>query len=313
MRKRVFLVILCVLLLAGCTAQPVILGPDQVTHIFTDDTGREIRVTEKPGTVAVLTSSLADLWLTAGGSVDITVGETLERGFVSEDVIFVDDGAGKSINLELLIASEPDLVLYSSDLAGQLECAEALNDAGIPAAGFAVETFQDYLVLLDICVRILDTGERFREYGSEVLREVEAMKAAARNQENRPDILFVRAGSSAKYTKAKTAENHFVCAMLKELGTHNIAEKAPILLDGLSTEEILLSDPDFIFYTTMGDESAGTAYMESLTADPVWQSMTAVREGRVYMLPKELFQYKPNARWGEAYAYLIELLYGEIL
>ena len=94
---------------------------------------------------------------------------------------------------------------------------------------------------------------------------------------------------------------------------YNIAEKAPILLDGLSTEEILLSDPDFIFYTTMGDESAGVSYMDSLLKDPVWQSMKAVKTGQVYQLPKDLFQYKPNSRWDEAYAYLIQLLYGDVV
>ena len=90
-------------------------------------------------------------------------------------------------------------------------------------------------------------------------------------------------------------------------------EAAPILLDGLSTEEIILADPDAILFTTMGDEAAGSAYMESLLRDPVWQSLTAVREGKVYQLPKELFQYKPNSRWDWAYAYLIQLLYGDIL
>ena len=99
--------------------------------------------------------------------------------------------------------------------------------------------------------------------------------------------------------------------MLKDLGTENIAEKAPVLLEGLSTEEVLLSDPDAILFTTMGDEAAGTAYMESLLADPVWSTLRAVREGRVHQLPKDLFQYKPNSRWPEAYAYLTELLYGE--
>ena len=51
--------------------------------------------------------------------------------------------------------------------------------------------------------------------------------------------------------------------------------------------------------------------MESLLADPVWSTLSAVRGGRVYQLPKDLFQYKPNARWDEAYAYLSSLLYGE--
>ena len=53
-------------------------------------------------------------------------------------------------------------------------------------------------------------------------------------------ILFIRAGSKYSATKAKTAENNFVCVMLKELGTYNIAENAPVLLDGLSQEEILM-------------------------------------------------------------------------
>lgn len=307
--KRILILFLCFVLLGGCAA-PETAGEG---YTFTDDTGTQITVGEKPETVAVLLSSLADLWITAGGNVDITVGESIDRGFADASVILVDEGAGKTINLEALIAAQPDFVLYSSDLSGQLECADTLRAAGIPAAGFAVETFEDYLRLLKICTDILGTPERYEQYGVVLKAEIDTMIAAAQAREIQPDLLFVRAGSSAKVTKAKTAENHFVCGMLKDLGTFNIAEKAPVLLDGLSTEEVLISDPDFILFTTMGDESAGRAYMESLISDPVWQSLSAVKNGSVHQLPKELFQYKPNARWGEAYAYLIELLYGDIL
>lgn len=307
--KRFLTLLLCFCFLTGCAAPRTAAKG----YTFTDDTGAEVTVPGKPQKVAVLLSSLADLWITAGGSVDISVGESVQRGFADASVILVDEGAGKTINLEALIAAQPDFVLYASDLSGQLECAETLRSAGIPAAGFAVETFEDYLRVLKICTDILQTPENYERCGAAVKVEIDAMIATARAQEAQPTILFVRAGSSAKVTKAKTAENHFVCAMLKELGTINIAEKAPILLDGLSTEEILLSDPDYILFTTMGDETAGKAYMESLMSDPVWQTLTAVKTGSVHQLPKELFQYKPNARWGEAYAYLTELLYGDIL
>lgn len=129
--------------------------------------------------------------------------------------------------------------------------------------------------------------------------------------EEQPDILFIRAGSKYSATKAKTAAENFVCAMLRELGTYNIAENAPVLLDGLSLEEILLADPDYIFISTMGDEAAARAYMDEVLAGEAWQSLTAIREGRWTYLPKELFQFKPNARWDEAYAYLAALLRGE--
>lgn len=309
MMKRIISLVLCVLLLGGCASRPASSGE---TLSVTDDTGAVVSVPLKPKKVAVLLSSLADLWITAGGSVDITVGETVERGFADSTVTLVDDGAGKTVNLELLIASGPDFVLYSSDIAGQLEIKDALLAAGIPAAGFAVETFEDYLRLLHICTQILDTPERYRLYGEDLRAQVDELIAAAQAQPQ-PKLLFVRAGSSAKFTKAKNASNHFVCAMLSELGAENIADAAPVLLDGLSTEAVVLADPDFILFTTMGDESAGKGYMDSLLSDPVWRTLTAVKAGRVYQLPKELFQYKPNARWAEAYGYLIQLLYGDIL
>jgi len=309
MIRRIFALCLCVFLLAGCGSQPAAF---EKTLTVADDTGVEVAVPLKPKKAAVLLSSLADLWITAGGSVAVTVGETVERGFTDDSVVLVDEGAGKTVNLEALIAAQPDFVLYSPDIAGQLEVRDALLAAGIPAVGFKVETFQDYLRILEICTRILETPERYQRYGEDLRREVDDLIAAARSQ-SQPKILFVRAGSSAKFTKAKNASNHFVCAMLADCGTGNIADNAPILLDGLSTEAVVFSDPDFILFTTMGDESAGKTYMESLLADSVWQSLSAVKAGRVHQLPKELFQYKPNSRWPEAYAYLIQLLYGDIL
>jgi len=312
MIRRLLSLLLCLLALTGCAAQPA-MPDDSRICLFTDDTGAEIAAPYEPECVAVLTSSLADLWITAGGSIDITVGETVERGFAEPDVILVDSGAGKTIDLERLIAAEPDFVLYASDLAGQAECAGMLLDAGIPAAGFVLETFDAYLNLLKICTDMLHTPQAYEIHGLAVQQEVNELLELAQGQPVQPELLFVRAGSDARYTKAKTAENHFVCAMLQELGTHNLAEEAPVLLDGLSTEAVLLADPDAILFTTMGEETAGVAYMESLLADPVWQTMTAVKTGHVHQLPKELFQYKPNARWAEAYAYLIQLLYGEIL
>lgn len=308
--KKLLCLVLVLLLLGGCAPSPERPG---AFLVVTDDTGSQVWVPERPRRVAVLLSSLADLWISAGGTVDITVGEAVERGFAPETAVLVDSGAGKTIHTEALMAAQPDLVLYSSDLAGQRDCAQLLKTAGIPAIGFGIECFEDYLRVLKIATDILDTPERYEAYGVKVQQEIEDLICLAQGQENAPSFLFIRAGSTAKVTKAKTKENHFVCAMLDVLGGENIADKAPILLDGLSVEEILLADPEHIFYTTMGDESAAHAYMDSLTADPVWSRLTAVQAGRVYGLPKELFQYKPNARWAEAYAYLIRLLYGDIL
>ena len=302
--RKLLCLFLC-LVLCGCAA-PAQTGD----YTFADSTGKTVRVRKDPETVAVLLSSLADVWVTAGGTVDITVGETVERGFADETAVLVDSGAGKTVNLELLVASKPDLVIYSPEIAGQAESAALLKELGIPVAGFRVDTFEEYLAMLKICTDLTGKPAIYEEKGVAVKDRIDAI--VARTSDRRAQkILFVRAGSSAKYTKAKTAENHFVCVMLDKLGTENIADKAPILLEGLSMEEILRSDPDAIFFTTMGAEEDAVAYMQSLLDDSVWSSLTAVKTGRVHHLSKDLFQYKPNARWDEAYEYLFTLLYGE--
>ena len=56
-----------------------------------------------------------------------------------------------------------------------------------------------------------------------------------------------------------------------------------------------------------GDDAIA-AYREAFEQNPVWSELTAVREGHVVILPKDLFQYKPNARWAEAYYYLYRIL-----
>lgn len=279
-------------------------------YTFTDDEGKQIVLKDKPQKVAVLFSSYADVWCLAGGSVDITVGETVERGFAKEGVTLVDAGAGKSIDVERLVAEKPDFVICSADIEAQVEVAELMNNSGIPAACFRVDNLNDYIEMLKICTDITGDREAFKKNGTDVMGEVEAILASVPKEKGKT-ILFIRAGSSASSTKAKTAADNFVCGMLKEMGTINIAEAAPVLLDGLSIEEILMKNPDYIFVSTMGNEEAAIANMTAVFQQPEWQQLTAVKEGNYIFLPKSMFQYKPNAKWAEAYRYLAEVLYEE--
>ncbi|MBQ9748132.1 MAG: ABC transporter substrate-binding protein [Clostridia bacterium] len=311
-KRMIAAVLLAALLMTlGACGSAHVTPPEGYT--FTDDTGREMTVGEVTR-AAVLFSSFAEVWTLAGGEIAITVGESVERGFADETTPLADDGAGKTINVELLLAARPDFILYSADIPAQAEAARLVADrTGIPAAGFSVETFEDYLRLLSICTAILQTPEAYLQYGETPRREIEVLRASLATVSETPRILFIRSGQSARSAKAKTAEEHFACAMLRELGTYNIAENARVLLDGLSIEEILTQDPDMIFITTMGDEAGAVRYMQSVLAEPAWQSLDAVQQGRVYFLPKDLFQYKPNARWAEAYRYLADIVYGEEL
>ncbi|MCI8388747.1 MAG: ABC transporter substrate-binding protein [Clostridiales bacterium] len=291
----------------------------QYSYTFTDSSGTSITLTEKPETVAILFSSYADIWAKSGGTVDITVGEAIERGFADNGVILVDPSAGHStIDLETLVNAEPDLVIGTADYVCQSEAVEFCREAGINAAMFKVESVDDYLNMLKICCEINGQPENYKLYGEEIKANIDSMLAEVNSYLKNdsivpPSILFVRAGSSDKSTKAKTAADNFVCAMLDELGVNNIADEAGELVGNLSLEVILEKNPDCMFITTMGDERAATEHMTEKLQSDGWRELDCVKNNNCYFIPKDLFHFKPNSRWDEAYRYLIDLLYPGLL
>lgn len=101
--------------------------------------------------------------------------------------------------------------------------------------------------------------------------------------------------------------------MLRDLGCVNIADSEHTLLENLNIEYILKEDPDYIFAVQSGDDTEGTqkALEELMGSGTAWSGLTAVKEGRVYLMDKRLYNLKPNARWGEAYEGLERILSDE--
>ena len=300
---------LSLLALTGCgyTTVPPEAGPS--AHTLRDDEGRTVHVPYEPERVAVLFSSLADMWCLAGGNVAITVGESVDRGIVCEDAVLVDSGAGKSISVETLVAAAPDFVIGSADIAAHKALVPALTKAGIPFALFRVDTLGDYERVMKTMCAITRRADLYESEAEDVRDEANAILESVPALIEPPKILFVRVGSGYSATKAKRTEEHFVCAMLAELGAINLADGAPALSDGLNIEAILEMDPDYIFFSPMGNEENAKAYMNGLLATAPWQALTAVAEGNYTYLPKSLFQYKPCDEWAEAYVMLYGYLY----
>ena len=297
MRKRLLGLLLIALLLL-----PSIAGAEGA---LMDDRGTAIP-TASPRRVVSLYGSYAEAWAQAGGTlVGATEDAVSERGMDLGEAQII--GTTKAPNLERILALDPDLVLLSLDIAAQVSAAEVLEAAGVPCAAFRVDTWQDYARMMDVFTAL--TGRR--DLYEAIVPPMEAAIAqtiASAQAQNAPTVLLLRAYSTG--VKAK-ADDNLAGAMFEDLGCVNIAARQPSLLEELTLEAIVVEDPDCIFISVMGgDEEAALGVVEeTLGQNPAWQGLTAVREGRVYVLPRDLFHYKPNARWAESYAYLYELLF----
>ncbi len=277
---------------------------------FTDSLGNSVVLDGAPGRVAVLFSSLAEIWSSAGGEVAVSVGESVLRGFCDADTPSVHSdsgGVGKSINIELLLAQAPDFVICTADYPGQLELAPILRAAGIPVAYFRVKCFRDYLGVLGTMCDITGDAAAYDTYGRAVGENISALLSGIDAECSGKKILFARATKTT--LKAKLPTDHFAAEMLSELGCCNIAEGAPTLLDGLDLEYIISENPEYIFISLMGDEDGAKGYVEQLFSGGGWAELDAVKNKKYIFLSKELFQYKPCARWYEAYRVLYGYLY----
>ena len=320
---------LCLLLLAGCgaassgpassaggaSAAATAPADSGAACTFTDDLGREVTLEAAPRRVAALTGSYADIWCTAGGRDTLVASASdawtdFDLG-LGEEVANI--GGAMGVSVEELLAAAPDLVLASTNIPSNQEMLPALEAAGVDVAFFSVDTFEDYLRMLEVCTGLTGSPEAYQTYGEAVAEKIEAARAraAAALEEQGPEkVLYIRAAASV--IKPKGSSGTVLGEMLADLGCINIADQDQSLLEDLSMEAILAADPDKILIVLQGaDPEPAKAQLEGeVLSNPAWQQLTAVREGRVYYMDKDLYHLKPNARWGEAYDHLVEILYG---
>ena len=312
--KRMVCALLCGVLLTTLSAcggnnqVPAEAEPAEDAVTFTDDLGREVTL-EKPRRVAALIGSFADVWCLAGG--EDTLVAAADDSWTQFDLDLPETvenlGAVKEPNVEKLLAAEPDFVLGSTKTAADVELLDLLEQSGIGVAYFDISSFADYLRMLEVCTQLTGCPERYTQYGADVQSQVE--QAIARQDGSAPRVLYVRATGSS--CKVKNSQGTVLGEMLASLGCVNIADSETGLLETLSMETILAEDPEHIFVVLQGSDTtkAEQTLEMSLLSNPAWNELTAVREGRYHVMDQRLYNVKPNARWGEAYEKLADILY----
>lgn len=319
MKKYLYiLIVMATVFATACTSSNIMessmesgKSTEQV-YTFVDDLGREVTV-ENPKRVAALLGSYADLWVLAGGTVCASADDAWEDFQIDMPEDAVNLGKTKEISLEKLFESNPDFIIASTNTRIHMEWRETLEQSNIPTAYFDVANFSDYLRVLDICTDITGRKDLYEKNGIVVQEQIETVlkKSEERiSQDGTPTILIIRV--SAATVRIKNSQDNVLGEMLNSLGCVNIADNDATLLENLSVEHILKEDPDDIFIIQIGDLQEASAHFETFVKEnPVWRELTAVKEGRVYTMDKQLYNLKPNDRWGEAYEKLENILENE--
>lgn len=285
------------------------IGKDSVT--FIDGRDQEVTLKKHPQRVVCLFTSYLEIWDKAGGKVIGKVEDTSEKpieGAKDAEVV----GTFGAPSLEKIIALKPDLVILNANSKINMELVPALeeNNIGILAMKFFVK--EDYFKIVRLFTALTDREDLYNEYGIKVKNDIESIINKTPKDKGYKAMLMM---ASAKSITVHDSSS-YVGQMLKDLNVENISDGSELTTDTkvFSMEAVIEKNPDFIFVQVMGSDQSKIfdKLKKDIESNPAWSSLKAVKEGKYIFLPKELYTYKANHRYAEAYEGLAKMIYPEV-
>ena len=273
---------------------------------ITDDNGRTVLFDKKPERIVVTSASFLEPLYAVGGSV---VGRPESKTKVPPEAKEVPRiGRVYQIDAEKIIALKPDLVILNKGMNEKL--IDTLNANYIKTLVLDMKSYED--VKREIGIFAALTGEK--EKGEALVQKMDADINAVRTsipQEKKRVAIIHSTGQGLSVQ----LDGSIAGSIAVMLGWENTAAGMPALDKNpdaapYSMETLVAQNPDIIFVTSMGEEAEIRASMEAMFAEsPAWQSVGAIRDGRVYYLPQEMFLFSPGIEYPKAVQYMARLVY----
>lgn len=180
-------------------------------------------------------------------------------------------------SLEEIVSRHPDLVLTNPEKDGDL--AARLTDLGIPALEYTAETPQALKRAMLLTGEALgpqaaERAEAFASYEDQVLSDVQTAVAGI------PDAQRVRVYFCGSSPLRVASGDMYQSRMIAAAGGISVSAGLKGYWNDVNLEQALVWNPDVIVITAYGGLS-----VNDILDNPDWQTIPAVRAGRVYKMP----------------------------
>ena len=261
----------------------------------TDDFGNAVRegTPAKPARIVSLSPATTELLFALGEGRHL-VGRTHWDTFPDSARAVPDLGPGIRPNVEAVLATHPDLVvLYAS--ADDREASEQIRAAGVPVVALKIDHIADFVRAAELIGAATGQSERAHTVIDSVLRTLARVRNATRGLD--VPTVFWHVWDAPIYT---IGAGSYMDELVTIAGARNVYADLTGVSPPVAMEDIVRRDPEYIL---AGPEGAAT-----IRASPAWQSVRAVREGRVLVVDTMLVG-RPSVRLGEAAVSLANLLH----
>ncbi len=310
MIRNIFLLLALMLALSGCGGVPQEKPPkpdaESPFAVLTDQSNRQVIFKSKPTHFAVTSAGFLEPLHEFGAEI---VGRPDSRTQMPEwarDIASI--GQVYQIDVERLIACRPDLVIINKGMNEKL--LGVLEENGIKAMVLDMKSYDAFKRVIRTFAILTENEARGEEMIADMNQRIEAVVERIPKEKRRVAILH----STAQGLSVQL-EGSIAGWIVNRLGWTNVAEGMTPLEHNpdaapYSMETLAEQNPEIIFVTSMGPIDEIKYDMQAMIAEnPAWQSIEAIREGRIYFLPQDLFLLSPGLRYPEAVEMMANLIY----
>ncbi len=191
-----------------------------------------------------------------------------------------------AINIEELLACDPDVVFVKADTAMDKGTVEKLDNLGIPYIVIDFYSMEEQINTISIIGKVLGEEEKAEKYIDYYLKVVEDTEKITSSIPDDEKITLYHSVNEAVRTDVK---NSLAADWINIAGGINVSIEDDLKISGEKTyatlEQIYLWNPDVIIANEAGVD-------EYILTNEQWKSLRAVKEKKVYQMPVGI------SRWG---------------
>lgn len=310
------------ILLAGCAApaaQPnptlpptalpqatPMATPSAAARSLTDSRGQSLTLNAPAQRIVSLAPSSTEVLFAIGAGAQV-VGRDTFSDYPEAAKAVADIGGGfGELNLEVILAAKPDLVLASS--LTPPEQIQALEEAGLKV--FALSNPKDYEGMYANLTTVAQLTGHETETAALIdglMQRVAAVEVKLAGLSQRPLVFYEIDGTdpNAVWTPGPGS---FVDNLIRMAGGDNLGAKLDSEWAQVNLEELIVRQPELIL---LGDAQWGGVTVEAVRARAGWDALKAIQTGQVFPFDDNLVS-RPGPRLVDGLEAMARLLHPEL-
>ena len=196
-------------------------------------------------------------------------------------------GQRQTGSIDLLLKAKPDLIImWAAKKSGLDEKAEAtLKKFNLPYVYAVAESMDDYPGVFLFLGKLLGREERTERLASYCRKTLSAARAVMSRipPNQRPKVYYAEEADGLS-TECDDSIHVELLKLTGDANVHRCQASSHMGMEKLSLEQVKLYNPDVIV-------AQEKIFFDKVLKDPAWRAVKAVKENRVYLIPRVPFNW----------------------